>query len=32
MLIDVRWLQFIFDHRSNQRVRHLPQIAGAAAD
>lgn len=31
MLIDVRWLQFIFEYRSNQQVRHLPQIPGAAA-
>ncbi|SNV82238.1 Uncharacterised protein [Mycolicibacter terrae] len=31
MLIDVRWLQFIFEHRSNQQVRRLPQIPAAAA-
>lgn len=31
MLIDVRWLQFIFEHWGNQQVRRLPQIPGAAA-
>lgn len=29
MLIDVRWLQFIFDHRGHQSARRLPQIQGA---
>ncbi len=31
MLIDFRWLQFIFDHRAHQGSRHLPQTRGAIA-
>ncbi len=31
MLIDFRWLQFIFDHRDHQGARHLPQIRRATA-
>lgn len=30
MLIDVRWLQFIFEHWGNQQVRRLPQTHAAA--
>lgn len=31
MLIDVRWLQSIFDHWNHQPVRDLPQRHGATA-
>lgn len=31
MLIDVRWLQFIFDHWGHQPARRRPQIHAATA-
>lgn len=31
MLIDVRWLQFIFDHRGYQQARHLRTHGGTSA-
>lgn len=30
MLIDVRWLQFIFDHLGHQPARRLPQLHATA--
>jgi|GEM_PF-3551454 len=31
MLIDFRWLQFIFDHRDHQGSRRLPQTRSITA-
>ncbi len=31
MLIDVRWLQFMFDHWGHQPARHQPQRHGATS-
>lgn len=31
MLIDVRWLQFIFDHWGHQSARRQPQLRAATA-
>lgn len=31
MLIDVRWLQFIFEHWGHQGSHHQPQAHGATA-
>lgn len=31
MLIDVRWLQFIFEHRNHPRARRPQQINGGVS-